>query len=427
MLARPGPRRAFLVSAVCATAVLVSCNRSGSPEPLPSGAYTEDFDEAWAFIGGTYAYFDQKAVDWERVRALLRPRAAEVRDHAGFVVVLEELVEHLCDHHAHLGVNTASSPRLVPNGADLWATYRGGVATITAVRAGSAAERSGFRAGMEVVSIDGVPVAAAVDDRLPEAVAPDDPAAHDWALRTLLAGRHDAPVRLEVRNESGRQEATFEPGQRGRPEAPLTARSLGQGIWYVRLHDSLGETTLVRAWDAALQSFKDTDALILDLRDTPGGGDTIVAVPLLGRLVSSAAPYQRHELPARSGHPGRTWTETVRPRGPFTYDKPIAVLVGRWTGSMGEGVAIALDGMGRAAVFGSPMAGLRGAIATRVLEHTKIPVRVPAERLYHVDGTPREAFVPPFPVAAGPGDPVLAAAVSALARGQPGTTSNPRP
>ena len=26
---------------------------------------------------------------------------------------------------------------------------------------------------------------------------------------------------------------------------------------------------------------------------------------------------------------------------------------------------------------------------------TGIQVRVPAERLYHVDGTPREAFVPP--------------------------------
>ena len=104
----------------------------------------------------------------------------------------------------------------------------------------------------------------------------------------------------------------------------------------------------------------------------------------------------------------------MRPRGPFTYDKPMAVLVGRWTGSMGEGVAIGLDGMGRAAVFGSPMAGLRGAIATLDLEHTKIPVRVPAERLYHVDGTPREAFVPPFPVEPGPGDPVLDAAVRRL-------------
>ena len=81
---------------------------------------------------------------------------------------------------------------------------------------------------------------------------------------------------------------------------------------------------------------------------------------------------------------------------------------------VGEGVAIALDGMKRASVFGSPMAGLRGAIETRTLKHTKIPVRVPAERLYHVDGTPREAFLPPFPAEAGQGDAVLDAAIKRL-------------
>lgn len=72
--------------------------------------------------------------------------------------------------------------------------------------------------------------------------------------------------------------------------------------------------------------------------------------------------------------------------------------------------------MRRAAVFGSPMAGLRGAIKTLMLKHTNIPLRVPAERLYHVDGTPREAFRPPFPVEAGEGDAVLDAAVEWLRR-----------
>ena len=407
------------MSAVCTTAIVAGCEGAGPqepPEPLPPSAYIEDFDEAWTFIRDTYVYFDHEAVDWERVRDALRPRAAEVRDHAGFVGLLEELVEHLCDHHAHLGANTVSSPRLVPSGANVWAAHRRGMALITAVRSGSAAERSGLCSGMQVVSIDGTPVAAAVDDRLPQAVRRDDPAARDWALRTLLAGRHGAAVRLEVQAESGRLGATFGPGQWNRPEASLTARRLDQGIGYVRLHDSLGQAALIPAWDAALERFKEADGLILDLRDTPGGGDTIVARPLMGRLVSSALPYQRHELPDPR-HPGgsrRTWTEEVKPRGSFTYDQPMAVLVGRWTGSMGEGVAIALDGMQRAAVFGSPMAGLRGAIETLILGHTNIPVRVPAERLYHVDGTPREAFLPPFPVGAGQGDAVLDAAVEWL-------------
>ena len=403
-----------LLSVVCAT-TLVGCARTGPPEPLPPRAYAEDFDAAWAFIRDTYAYFDPRIADWEQVRDVLRPRVAGVPNRAGFVGLLEELVEHLCDHHAHLGTNTASSPRLVPSGADLWAEHRDGVALITAVRVDSAARMSRLRAGMQIVSINGASVADAVDDRLPQAVTQDHPEARDWALRVLLAGRRGTSVRLEVETEFGSLRATFEPGVSDRPEGPLSSEHLVQGIGYVRLNDSLGQTALIRAWDAALERFQHTKGLILDLRDTPGGGDTIVARPLMGRLVSSARPYQRHEVPdpTTQGVSGRTWTEHVEPRGPFTYDKPMAVLVGRWTGSMGEGVAIGLDGMQRAAVFGSPMAGLRGAIETLTLKHTKIPVRVPALRLFHVDGTPREAFEPPYPVVGG-GGATLDAAISWL-------------
>ena len=189
-------------------------------------------------------------------------------------------------------------------------------------------------------------------------------------------------------------------------------------IGYVRLHDSLGPAALVPAWDAALDRLRETDGLILDLRDTPGGGNTTVARGLLGRLVPEVRPYQRHDLPREERRYGirRIWVEHVAPRGPHVYDKPVAALVGRWTASMGEGVAIGLDGVRRGTVFGSAMAGLRGAIYSRTLEHTGIPVRVPAERLFHVDGTPREAFAPRFPIESpsSGGDAVLERALEWL-------------
>ena len=121
-----------------------------------------------------------------------------------------------------------------------------------------------------------------------------------------------------------------------------------------------------------------------------------VARGIMGRFISEAQPYQRHDLPAEMREHGirRLWAEYVGPRGPFSYDAPLVVLVGRWTGSMGEGLAIGLDGMDRATVIGMPMARLRGALYEHILPHTGIPVRIPAERLFHVDGTPRENFIP---------------------------------
>ncbi len=116
----------------------------------------------------------------------------------------------------------------------------------------------------------------------------------------------------------------------------------------------------------------------------------------MGRFISEAQPYQCHDLPAEMREYGirRLWDEYVGLRGPFSYDAPLVILVGRWTGSMREDLAVGLDGIDRTTVNGTPMAGLRDALHEHTLPHTGIPVRVPAERLFHVDGTPRENFIP---------------------------------
>ena len=88
----------------------------------------------------------------------------------------------------------------------------------------------------------------------------------------------------------------------------------------------------------------------------------------------------------------RHWVEYVVPRGK-TYKGKLYILVGHWTGSMGEGMAIGFDGMKRAKIMGTKMAGLIGAISGFQMTETKIGYQFPTERLYHVNGTPREDFV----------------------------------
>ena len=47
------------------------------------------------------------------------------------------------------------------------------------------------------------------------------------------------------------------------------------------------------------------------------------------------------------------------------------------------------------AIAGTQMAGLNGGIFNMQLPHTKIGVTYAGERLNHINGTPRENFVPP--------------------------------
>ena len=67
----------------------------------------------------------------------------------------------------------------------------------------------------------------------------------------------------------------------------------------------------------------------------------------------------------------------------------------------------------------SELAGLLGATYHFELPHSKIGVNLPAERLTHVNGTPREEFRPPVYVnpavlAASDGDPILDAGMRRL-------------
>jgi len=195
----------------------------------------------------------------------------------------------------------------------------------------------------------------------------------------------------------------------------VTSRLDGD-LGYLRIENQLGDSATVAAFDAALATLAPARGLILDLRNTPSGGTTEVAEPILGRFVDAPGGYQRVVEPGRA-----PWVKQLAPRPPFDA-RPLVVLVDHWTGSMGEGMAIGLDARHRATVIGTRMAGLRGGIAGVTLPRTHIPVRFQNEQLLHVDGTPRERWAPPVlvePAGGEPVDPILARAVRALHGEQP--------
>ena len=404
------------------TAALASLVLFAAPVAAQNdGGYAQDFKAATEWIGVNYAYFDQKRTQWSDVPALYADDLGQVRTRDQFVRLLEQVVDELYDPHAQLNTNLRSSYRLVPSGTDLWAEWRDGKALVTEVREGSDAQRAGMKPGDEVVSIDGVDIARAVDARMGRSYPHATAAARDWALRSVLAGTHDAARRLALlEGDAGREVLLPAADQPTGSDAPLTASLIRPGIGYIRINDSLGDDATVAAFDAALAQLRETRALIVDLRDTPSGGNSSVARGILGRFVDRELPYQKHVLPAEERETGirRSWLELVSPRGAFRYARPVAVLVDHWTGSMGEGLAIGFDATGAGILVGTPMAGLQGATEHLQLANTGIGINLPTERLYHVDGTPREAFVPRVRVdvsgAVAGRDPFIAAALQRL-------------
>lgn len=367
--------------------------RAPTPQELRA-----DFVQATQLVAANYAYFDKKETAWKTAPARYADDVTRITNRAQLVAVLEQLLDELYDPHAQLNTNSPKSWRLVPSGTDLWAQWRGGSAVVTQVRSDSDAARAGIRAGDVVVSIDATPVARAVDARMGRTYPHTATAARDWALRSVLAGRHDMERTLVLK--SGTTERTVKLSARdqsfSRDGEPVSHAIKGDDVGYIRINDSLGDNATIQAFDAALDALMDTRALIVDLRNTASGGNSSVARGMIGRFVRTQLPYQKHELPAEEHETGinRSWLELVAPRGK-AYTKPVAVLVDHWTGSMGEGIAIGFDATKAGTVIGTPMAALLGATYHLELTHSGIGMNVPAERLYHaVDGTPREEYVP---------------------------------
>jgi carboxyl-terminal processing protease len=374
-----------------------------------------DFSAFCDFVREQYAYFDVKKTDWDAACKYYAPRATAAPDRDAFVGVLERAMAELYDHHAHLGTNTKLSPRLVPTQSQVFGAWQDGKAMIVDVRHDSPAKAAGVRAGMQVLAIDDEPVEKAVAALEPKLLSAPDPAAREWALQLALAGhRVNELTRLSIADGSSTRELKYG-SSIAQPETLLSQKLPGD-VGYIRFNNSLGEDALVPAFDEALAKLARARAVVVDLRDTPSGGVSSVARGIIGRFVRTPSAYQRHELVAefRSYGIRRIWVEYVAPREPL-FSQPVVVLAGHWTGSMGEGIAIGLNATRNAPVLGEPMAHLLGALGQIELPNSKIPVRVPEEKLFHVNGTPREAFMPCHVAEARTDDAELDAAVK-LAR-----------
>ena len=404
------------------------------PTPLTAHQYEEDFDTLWKEVAESYAYFDKKQTDWQQVKRHYRPQAAAVTNRAEFIAVLERTLEELYDFHCNLNTNTDRSPVLVPTDADIWAEWKQGQALISEVRPASPASQAGIRAGMEIVSINGTSVRQAVNARLGSCLRQKDNSALNWALQTLLAGCHNETRRIAIRQGSKSSVKTLPvykhiEATAATPPGLLEYRILPHNpnnpkVGYIRLHNSLGDTELIAAFDKALATLKSTDGLILDLRDTPSGGNSVVARAIMGRFTSRTKFYQRHSIPAEERAYGvkRSWIEEVSPRGPFCYTGAVVTLADHWTGSMGEGITIGLDAMNSAHTVGTEMARLLGATDGVLLPNSHIQAHFPTEKLFHVNGRPREEFVPPVyvdllsPSARQTQDPIFQAGIQELTR-----------
>ncbi|MGZ3196287.1 MAG: S41 family peptidase [Croceibacterium sp.] len=384
------------LAALCgALALLVTTAATAQQPNLTPADYRADALSLEPLVNDRYAYLDRLGGKFALTPAL-QHEAEAVHDDKSLLKFLERGVALLADHHAITGSSFGDSWAIVPSYSDMWVEEKDGIYTVTSVRSASPAE-SVVKPGDKVIVVRGVSIAQAVSAYWHDLGLDAPDAIHRaYAARVLLAGRRDRD-RVFTLQRGGKPIPLTLPSLyavRKNDRPPLTVTQQGTA-WRIRFNDSIGQDATIAAFDTAMAQIPDDARVILDLTDTASGGNSYIARAVIGWFIDRPRPYQVHSSPEeeRQTTVPRMWIEYVIPRPGKHHSGPVTVLADRWTGSMGEGLAIGLDAMG-APVCGTRMAGLVGAVDDNRLGHSGQVVKLPTERLTTVSGVPREQFRP---------------------------------
>ena len=370
----------------------VSCATS-QVNKIDHSKIKDDLSVILTDLSQNYVYLKEKNVDLDCIKEYYEKQIEEIQTEEETVLFFEYLLDEFYDSHLILNTNRNSSFRLF---SPIYVTIENGKIIVLNVWQTEIENLEQNIIGAEVKKINGIDFERAIIDFPTHCNDKSSLKVKEWIANKILAGRYNEPriLTLELTNKKVIQFNLDEIEYKNNND--LLTSTTKDGIGIIRINNSLGNPNLISDFDSTLNELMDTKGLIIDLRNTVDGGNSYVARGIMGRFINEQLPYQKHSMFEQYGdNPKveRSWVENVSPRAK-QYDKPMVILVGRWTGSMGEGIAVGFDGMRRAKIVGSEMERLAGEMSGFSFKNQNFGYRLSTAKLYHINNTPREEYVP---------------------------------
>jgi carboxyl-terminal processing protease len=391
--------------------------------------FVASFDAAWQTVDETFVDPTFGGLDWPAVRTELRPRVQTAASPEAARAVISEMLARLRRSHYSLltgGADALPGEAIVP----IDVRVLDGDVVITRVVGGTAADRAVIAPGARILGVD--------DERASTWVSQANGAdarsrALDvWRRATrALHGVAGSIARVRVRLPDGREAeagvARVEPaGERVRlgnlppldvavdaRDATTPGRRRAGVIAF-----NLWMASAAAGIDQAVDRFRDRAGLVIDLRGNPGGlvlmisgvaGHVLADPVVLGEMRTRTNTLTLRANPRLSTADGRR----VAP-----FAGPVAILVDELTASASECFAGALQGLGRARVFGAQTMGQALPASTRTLPSGDVLlyaigdfVTASGRRLEGEGVVPDEPIRLSVEGLAGGGDPALEAAL----------------
>jgi hypothetical protein len=355
----------------------------------------EDFEQIMSDIKNNYIYLNDKKVDIDCIYFNYKKKIKLIDSEDQRLLFFEYLLDEFYDSHVILMRSIRKSYRL---DSPIFTVTKNGKTKIKNVWQTQIENINLNIIGSEIIKINGIDLITKIDNFPTICNDKNDFETRNWIANKVISGKYNEPRILTLKLTNDKIVDFDLDSIKLKKDNSLLTVSIVNNIGIIRLNNSLGQNALIEKFDTVIDSLQNTKGLIIDLRNTTGGGNSYVARGIMSRFINESMPYQLHQIFDESwdNQPiiKRSWAEYVSPRNK-QYKNPVVVLVGKWTGSMGEGLAIGFDGLRRAEIVGTEMKRLAGGSTNDFhLKNENLNYKLMTEKIFHLNGTPREKYIP---------------------------------
>jgi C-terminal processing protease CtpA/Prc len=343
--------------------------------------------QIWGVFHYFFPYNNLMGEDWDAVLREFIPRMEAADDGSQYFWAVAEMVSHV--HDSHVSTTPLFHEILSGPPPPVYARWIEGSPVIAGFYADSA-RQSGIAVGDVVLKVDGED-AKARTDRLKKYISASTPQALMWkVMERFMNGPDNSTAVLTLRDGSGQVKEVKVTRSRGYWSGRFEQRT---GEIMKLLPGNIGYADLDRLRipmvDAMFERFKDTKAIIFDMRGYPNETASDIASRLTQKEHVAAAlveeplvenPSQRGEQPLK-----RSRVQFI----PFS-DKPhykgkTVMLINELAGSQAEHTGLFLEAANGTKFIGSPTAGANGDI-TNFTVPGGIRITFSGHGVRHADG-----------------------------------------
>lgn len=360
---------ALLVSLVAPLAAPVSSRASYDDASLVSTTTPEGrlavFDDLWETIEDRYYDPRFHGVDWQAKRASFRPAAAKASSTHEFYELMRQMIASLRDAHTRVYSPDEKfdwwNPRFVTIGLGVREVE--GVPLVVQIDPNSAAAHTDIHVGDAVVSIDNVPVAKLIDQRLETYGGSVDERTRYRSIASMFDGPAGTSVKVGWSTRDGKVKSALLP--RFWTQRQLGFSTQRKGKLAILRIDAFTQSVALDFSKALPSALDGAEGVVLDLRAN-GGGDAEAMADVASLFLDDGINLGRFADRSGASFELQTYSRRLWRVPQLTQIKlPLVVLTSESTSSAAEIMVAALQARRRALVIGTGTCGCVLAIRNR--------------------------------------------------------------